>query len=116
MTINLAAFEVGETLSTTEHSFTTDTAGPDAQTTAGVYQFFIDLNALATGDVYIFRIYEKVLAAGTQRLVWKAVVSGAQNEPVLVTPTLLLGHGFDLTGVKVSGTDRLIQVSTRVIT
>lgn len=116
MTINLAAFEVGETLSTTEHSFTTDTAGPDTQTTPGVYQFFIDLNVLATGDVFVFRIYEKVFSSGTQRLVWKAVAAGAQNEPVLVTPTLILGHGFDITGQKISGSDRLIQVSARSIT
>lgn len=111
-----SAFEVGETVSTTEHSFTTDTSGPDAQTTPGVYQFFIDLNALATGDVYIIRVYDKVLAAGSQRLVWKAVVSGAQNEPCYVTPTLILLHGWDLTIQKSAGTDRLIQVSTRSIT
>lgn len=111
-----SAFEVGETVGTTEWSFTTDTAGPDAQTTPGVYQFFIDLNVLATGDVFIIRVYDKVLAAGTQRLVWKAVVAGAQNEPCFVTPTLILLHGWDLTIQKSAGSDRLIQVSTRSIT
>jgi len=110
------AFEVGETLSTTEWSFTTDMPGPDTQTTAGVYQFFIDLVNLSTGDTFIFRVYEKVLAAGTQRLVWKAVVSGAQNEPVLVSPALVLLNGWDITGVKSAGTDRLVQISTRSIT
>lgn len=110
------AFEVGETLGTTEWSFTTDTAGPDTQTTAGVYQFFIDLVNLSTGDTFIFRVYEKVLAAGTQRLVWKAVVSGAQSEAVLVSPALVLLNGWDITGVKSAGSDRLVQISTRSIT
>ena len=46
MTITVEAFTGTETISTTEHSLTTDTAGPDADTTAGVFQPFVDLASL----------------------------------------------------------------------
>jgi hypothetical protein len=109
MTITLAAFEVGETVGTTEHSFTTDTAGPDLKTDAGIFQGFFDLTNLAAGDVFILRVYEKIVTAGSQKLLWKATLSGAQNEPGYVTPTLILGIGWDFTLQKAAGTDRLIQ-------
>lgn len=109
MTINLAFAETSETVGTTEHSFVTDTSGPDASTTAGTFQGFFDLNALAAGDIFEIKVYETVASSsGTQRLVWKATAAGPQAEPIFATPALILGVGWDMTVKKISGTDRAI--------
>ena len=109
MTITVEAFTGTQTVDTTEWSLTTDTAGPDADTTVGVFQAFVDLNALAAGDVFEFRAYEKVRTGDTQRLVYSARFTGAQAEPVWVSPTLILGVGWDFTLKKISGTDRAVN-------
>lgn len=109
MTITIDAFEGSETVSTTEHSLTTDTAGPDADTTAGVFQAFLDLNAVAAGDTFRFAVYETVATSGgTQREIYSAEFTGAQASPIWASPTLVLGVGWDFTVVKISGTDRAI--------
>ena len=109
------AFTGTETVSTTEWSLTTDTAGPDTQTDDGIYQVFLDLNALAAADIFEFRCYEKVLSSSTQRLVYYARPANAQATPVWVSPTLVLLHGWDMTLKKVSGTDRSIDWSIRKV-
>ena len=110
------AFTATETVTTTEWSLTTDTAGPDAQTDDGVYQALLDLNALAAADTFRFTVYEKVLGASTQRKVFSATFNGAQACPVWASPTLILLHGWDMTLVKVAGTDRTIDASIRKLT
>lgn len=109
MTITVEAFTGTETVGTTEHSMTTDTAGPDADTTVGVFQAFIDLDAVAGGDEFEFKAYEKVRTGDTQRLVYSAAFQGAQGTPVWVSPTLILGVGWDMTLKKIAGTDRAIN-------
>ncbi len=109
MTITVAAFQGSETVSTTEHSLTTDTSGPDTETSDGIFQAFIDLSALAAGDVFTFTAYETVATSGgTQRKVYTATFAGAQGTPIWVSPTLILGVGWDMTLIKNSGTDRSI--------
>lgn len=109
------AFTGTETVSTTEWSLTTDTAGPDVETSDGVFQCFIDLNALAKGDVFEFKVYEKVLSSSTQRRVFAVRFANAQSEPVWVSPSLVLINGWDMTLLKISGTDRSIDWSIRKI-
>jgi hypothetical protein len=109
MAITVAAFEGSETVSTTEHSMTTDTAGPDADVTSGIFQAFVDLNALAAGDVFEFKAYETVATSGgTQRVIYSARFANAQAHPIWVSPTLVLGVGWDMTLKKLTGTDRAI--------
>ncbi len=109
MTVTVSAYEVSETVGTTEHSFTTDTSGPDATTASGIFQGFFDLSALAAGDEFEIRVYETVATtSGTQRIVWKATASHAQAEPIFATPALILGVGWDMTVKKIAGTDRAI--------
>lgn len=108
-------YAVSETVGVTEHSFATDTAGPDADTTDGVFQGFFDVSALAAGDTFRFRIYEKVQAASTQRIVYEAILTNAQAEPVFATPSLILLHGWDMTWTKLAGTDRNIDGSIRQV-
>lgn len=107
------AFTGTETVTNTEWSMTTDSSGPDTETSDGVFQAFIDLNALAAGDLFEFKVYEKVLTGSTQRLAMVATFAGAQAEPVWVSPSLILMNGWDMTLIKVSGTDRSIDWSIR---
>ena len=109
------AFSGTETVGTTEHSLTTDTAGPDVETSDGIFQCFLDLNALAAGDVFVFKVYERVLTGSTQRLCYVATFSGVQAQPVWVSPSLILLHGWDMTLDKISGTDRSIDWSIRSV-
>lgn len=109
------AFTGTETVSTTEWSLTTDTGGPDAETSDGVFQVFLDLNALAAGDLFEFKAYEKVLSGSTQRLVYSARFAGAQGAPNWASPSLILINGWDMTLKKISGTDRSIDWSIRKV-
>lgn len=113
MSISIYADGTKSSLSTTEWSMTTNTGGPDVDTNAGVYQAFIDLHNLAAGDVFEFRVYEKVLSSSTQRLVFSASFAGAQGAPNWVSPSLILYQGWDMTLIKISGTDRDVDWSIR---
>lgn len=109
------AFSGTETVSTTEHSLTTDTAGPDVDTTDGIFQCFLDLSGLAAGDIFVFKVYEKVLSSSTQRVCYEVTFNGVQGAPVWVSPSLILLHGWDMTLDKISGTDRAIDWSIRSV-
>lgn len=96
-----------QAIDTTEWSMATDTAYDtgDAQTDAGVVQAFIDASDMVAGDQLRLLVYEKVAGAGdTQRVVYQATLTGAQAEPVFVTPALTLMHGWDITGAALAGT------------
>ena len=88
----------------TEHSMTTDTAGPDVDTTDGVFQIFLDLSDMIAGDQLQIRIYEKVLSSSTQRICYEAILYGAQAQPIWVSPSLILLHGWDATLDALAGT------------
>lgn len=109
MTITIEAFTGTETVGTTEHSLTTDTAGPDADTTAGVFQPFLDMSTIAAGDTFRLSVYEKCRSGDTQRLIYSAEFTGAQATPLWAGPSLLLGIGWDMTLTKIAGTDRAIN-------
>lgn len=100
------AFNGTEAVSTTEHSLTTDTSydTADAQTTDGVYQVFLDLSDMTTGDILQIRVYEKVRSGDTQRVVYEAVLRDTQSEPIWVSPSLILLHGWDVTCDAIAGT------------
>jgi hypothetical protein len=104
-----------ETVSTTEWSLTTDTSGPDADTTDGIFQVFIDFNAVAAGDEFQIKIYEKTRAGDTQRVIYAASVANVQTSPIWVSPSLILLHGWDITLKKIAGTDRAINWSIRQV-
>jgi hypothetical protein len=109
MTITVEAFTGTETVGTTEWSMTTDSSGPDVDTTAGVFQAFVDLNAVAAGDTFEFKAYEKVRTGDTQRVIYSARFTGAQGTAVWASPSLILGVGWDMTLKKLAGTDRAIN-------
>lgn len=103
------------TIGTTEWSLTTNTAGPDADATDGVFQCWVDLSALVAGDLFEVIFYEKVRSADTQRKVEEWYFDGAQAEPNWCSPSFILLHGWDFTLRKISGTDRTITWSIRQV-
>ena len=114
MTIPTEAYTGSETVSTTEWSLTTDTAGPDAQTAVGIYQAMIDLSALAVGDQYQIRVYEKIISGGTQRVVAEWIVNGPVVDPIWTHANPIpLMWGWDFTIDKLAGADAAIVWSIR---
>ncbi len=93
-----------EAVGATEHSCTTDTSGPDSDTTDGVFQVFLDVSDMVAGDQLQVRIYEKVRSGDTQRIVYEAILTGAQAQPIWVSPSLVLLHGWDVTLDALAGT------------
>lgn len=75
---------------------------------------FIDLNALAAGDIFQFRTYERI-SGGTQRVVYNAYFAGAQGEPIWTSPALVLIDGWDMTLDRLAGSDRAITWSIRKV-
>ena len=102
------------TVSTTELSLVSGTNVLQSNTTAGVYQLFLDLSALAAGDSFRVRIKEKV-NAGTQGAIEDATIAGAVGLPIYASPSLLLLDGWDMTIINVEGTARIIPYSIRQV-
>jgi hypothetical protein len=95
-----------EAISTTEWSLATDTSydTADAQTTDGVFQVWLDLADMIAGDQLQIRIYEKVRSGDTQRIAFEAILTGAQSQPLWVSPSLVMLHGWDVTCDALAGT------------
>lgn len=98
------AFAGSEAVSTTEWSLTTDTAGPDTETGDGIYQIFLDVSDMVTGDELQIRVYEKVQAADTQRICYQSNLVGPQSPPIWISPSLILMNGWDVTLDAIAGT------------
>lgn len=105
-------------VSTTEWSLPFDAAysAGTPKTDDGIYQLFLDLNALAAGDIFELKFYEKVGSASTQRLLDSCRFAGVQGKPNWVSPSLIFLHGWDITLKKIAGTDRTIDWSIRQVT
>ena len=109
------AFNGSASISTTEYDLPSASTTKSSQTTDGIYQLFLDLNALTSTEQYTLKIYEKVQSSSTQRVVQEVVFAGAQAEPVYVTPSILFLHGWTFTLTKNFGTDRTINWSIRSV-
>lgn len=103
------------TITATEYSLPSSSTTRVAQTDKCILQLFLDLSAMAAGDEYRVMFYERI-NAGTQRIVQKWSLVGAQGEPNFVTPSFIVGDGWDMTVQKIAGTDRAIPWSLRKIT
>lgn len=115
MALTEAYVNTGTSISTTEYSLTNASTTIATQTADGIYQAFIDFNAMQSGDTYVVRIREKCYGAATQRIVQSWTLSGAQAEPLWASPHLQLMHGWDITVQRTAGTDRSIAWSIRQV-
>lgn len=109
MTLLIEAYTGTQTVSTTEWSMTTDSSGPDVDTTDGIFTANIDLNAMAAADVYLFQVYEKCRTGDSQKLVDSKVFQGVQSTPVWTYKSPPLGVGWDMTLLKLAGADCAIN-------
>lgn len=107
-----APYEDNATIGSTLYSLPNDSTTLTPITDDGVYQAIVDLSAMTTTEEYEVTILEKIQAAGSQREIYKAVISGT-GVPTLVTPALMLMHGWDVQVRKLAGTDRNIGWSIR---
>ena len=101
-------------VSTSEYSFVNNSTSLAADTTDGVYQVFVDTSAMAAGDQYQFTVYEKVTSGGSKQIIYQAVLTGAMAA-TWVTPALVLMNGWDVTALKLAGTDRTLAWSIRQV-
>lgn len=93
-----------QAVDTTEWSCTTDSAGPDADTTPGKYQLVLDVSNMVAGDTLQIRVYEKARSGDTQRIVQEWILPGAQSSPIWMSPEVTLMHGWDFTLDALAGT------------
>lgn len=110
------AYELdGVTVGASELSIVSGTTSLQTITTAGVYQLWIDAYAMAKGDEFRVRMYEKVEATGgTKKMFAEWTLLGVQADN-FVTPTFVLMNGWDMTIQKIAGTDRAFDASIRKI-
>ena len=62
------------------------------------------MSDMIAGDQLQIRIYEKCRSGDTQRIVYQSILSGAQQEPIWASPSLILMHGWDVTADALAGT------------
>lgn len=107
----------GVSVGSSELSIISGTTSLSNATTAGIYYPVIDpvQAAVAKGDRFWFRIYEKVRSASTKRVALEIPIYNAQSEPWFFPPLMLL-NGFDFTLQKTAGTDRNWDASVRAVT
>lgn len=95
----------------TEHTLNTTTP----ETTDGVFQMFVDVANMVAGDVLELRIKEKCRAGDTIRQVLTSTLSGVQSDPLWVSPSFVLLHGWDFTLKQTAGTGRAFPWSIRKV-
>jgi hypothetical protein len=103
------------TIGTTVRYLASNSTTKTDQTTPGVYQLWLDLNALGNGDEFEVAVWERISSAGTTRIAMRWVIAGAQSEPMWVTPPLMFIHGWEFSLQKLAGTDRAIPWSIRQV-
>lgn len=96
-------------ISTTEYSLPADTTTgvPTSQTGGMLLQAFIRIASIAAGDLFRVRLYRTINAGQVTLEDWFIDVA----KPSWTMPSVILGSsaGWDLTVIKVSGTDRTVH-------
>jgi hypothetical protein len=99
------------TMTTTEFFVASNSITATYQTGDAVVQLFLDCNAMAAGDQYRVRGYEKV-NGGTARVWFEATLTGAQSQ-LFASSSIIAGEGWEFSVKKLAGTDRAIAWSLR---
>ena len=94
---------------TTEHFL-----GTDPDTTAGIFQFLVDLSVLARGDSLEIRIYEKINDSGdTAQQMHMFPFNNEQDSDLWISPSFMLLIGWRFSIKQTVGTGRTFQWSIR---
>ncbi|MGH8758330.1 MAG: hypothetical protein ACREVW_02260 [Burkholderiales bacterium] len=111
----IAELTFSATIGTTEYSIPNASTTLTPITTDGPVDVFLDCNAVAGGDEFAVKIYEKAKSGDTQRLVERWTIAGPQGTPIWSVSLPILLHGWDVTITKIAGTDRAMSGGTRQI-
>ena len=103
------------TISTTEYFLASASTVKTDQTDDCLLSMWINIEAIAAADVFRIKLYEKVSAAAAQQSMEIGVLSGAQVFPWLA-PMLFVGHAWEVSVTKISGTNRTVRWSLRKAT
>lgn len=106
------SFTGSATIGTTEYSCPNASTTLTPRTESLWIQAMFNTSAMAAGDQFQFRIYEKVTSGGAQVVLYEAILTGNQTDSY-VFPSLGVRHGWDVTVKKLAGTDRSIAWSLR---
>ncbi len=96
---------------TTEHTLNTTTP----ETTDGMLMLFLDVSAMASGDLLEIRCKEKARSGDTQREIYVETLVGVQASPMWVGPALIMLHGWDFSIKQTTGSARAYPWSIRAV-
>ena len=113
--MGLAITDGTATISTTEVYLASNSTSNVDQTDDALLSVWIEVEAVAAADLFRIKFYEKVSAAGTQRSFEVGQITGAQVFP-WVSPMFFVGHAWEISVTKISGTDRTVRWSLRKAT
>lgn len=102
------------TIGTTEYFLASDSTTATYQTADCILQAQIDLTAMAAGDQYEIKVYEKVDGTNV-KAIYRSTLTGAQTD-AFVAPSFLVGNGWEVSVKKLAGTDRSIKWSLNRVT
>lgn len=109
-------FSNTNTIGATEFFIASNSTTKTKQTAVGLYQVFLDVNALAKSDEFELKMYEEVRDAATvDQVGMRALLKGARSLKIYSTPTLFLDNGWEFSLKKIAGTDRSIPASLRKV-
>jgi hypothetical protein len=103
------------TIGSTEYFLASDSTSATYQTTDCIMQAQIDFSAMAAGDQYEVRVYEKVDGTNQKLLFPVATLTGVQAE-AFTTPAVIVGSGWEVSVKKIAGTDRSIKWAINKVT
>ncbi len=83
-------------------------------TDKGVFQLFLKSTAMAKGDEYKVRFYEKASTGATKSVFFTATLSDVQSEQ-FTHPPMILGIGWDMTAQRTGGSNRAFSWSVRQV-
>jgi hypothetical protein len=99
------------TSGTTEHTLNTTTPN----TTDGVFQFVMDVSDMASTEEIEIRIKEKCRTGDTQRQIHMWKLKHVAIDPLWVSPSLILLHGWDFSVKATVGASIVLPWSIRKI-
>jgi hypothetical protein len=110
--MGIALVSDSATIGTTEYYLASDSTSKTSQTADAVLQVWIDFAAMTAAETYQVKVYEKINTV--ERVAYVSTLTGVQAGP-LVTPSLVVGEGWEVSVKKIAGTDRAIGWSLRTV-
>ena len=109
-------FSGTDVIGVTEFFCASDSTTKTKQTDDGLYQLWVDVNAMAKSDVFEIKAYDEVRdAATTDRIVMTSTLIGLRSNKIWTSPVLFLANGWEFSLKKGAGTDQSLPRSIRKV-